>query len=41
MRGMATKTTRPMRLGMAGLGRMGANMVTRLVRAGTGAWGST
>jgi 6-phosphogluconate dehydrogenase len=31
---MVNQTTRPMQLGMVGLGRMGANMVARLTRAG-------
>ena len=30
-----------MQLGMIGLGRMGANMVRRLLRAGTSAWSTT
>ena len=30
-----------MQLGMIGLGRMGANMVRRLMRAGTSAWCTT
>ena len=30
-----------MQLGMIGLGRMGANMVRRLIEKGTNAWSST
>ena len=35
------RTEELMQLGMIGLGRMGANMVRRLLKAGTSAWSST